>query len=57
MDDADAHGFVTNYARPSGNITGLSFQSGELSAKWLELLKEILPPWSASRQLAASHRS
>jgi putative ABC transport system substrate-binding protein len=44
MDDADAHGFVTNYARPSANITGLSFQSGDLSTKWLELLKDILPP-------------
>jgi putative ABC transport system substrate-binding protein len=44
MDDADAHGFVTNYSRPSGNITGLSFQSGDLSTKWLELLKDILPP-------------
>lgn len=44
MDDADAQGFVTNYSRPSGNITGLSFQTGELSTKWLELLKEILPP-------------
>jgi putative tryptophan/tyrosine transport system substrate-binding protein len=44
MDDADAHGFVTNYSRPSGNITGLSFQSGELSTKWLELLKDILTP-------------
>jgi putative tryptophan/tyrosine transport system substrate-binding protein len=43
MDDADAHGFVLNYSRPGGNITGLSFQSGELSTKWLELLKDILP--------------
>jgi putative ABC transport system substrate-binding protein len=43
MDDADAHGFVTNYSRPEGNITGLSFQTGELSTKWLELLKEALP--------------
>jgi len=44
MDDADAQGFVTNYSRPGGNITGLSFQTGELSTKWLELLKETLPP-------------
>jgi putative tryptophan/tyrosine transport system substrate-binding protein len=42
MDDADAHGFVSNYSRPEGNITGLSFQTGELSTKWLELLKEVL---------------
>jgi putative ABC transport system substrate-binding protein len=44
MDDADAQGFVTNYSRPDGNITGLSFQTGELSTKWLQLLKETLPP-------------
>jgi putative ABC transport system substrate-binding protein len=43
MDDADAHGFVSNYSHPEGNITGLSFQTGELSTKWLELLKEVLP--------------
>ena len=43
MDDADAHGFVASLARPGGNITGLSFQSSELSAKWLELLREAVP--------------
>ncbi len=43
MDDADAHGLVTNYSHPNGNITGLSFQTGELSTKWLELLNEVLP--------------
>lgn len=43
MDDADAHGFIASLARPGGNITGLSFQSGELSGKWLELLREALP--------------
>jgi putative ABC transport system substrate-binding protein len=46
MDDADAQGFVANYSRPGGNITGLSFQTGELSTKWLELLKETLPPYA-----------
>jgi putative ABC transport system substrate-binding protein len=44
MDDADAHGFVSNFARPGGNITGMSFPSGELSTKWLEFLIEILSP-------------
>jgi putative ABC transport system substrate-binding protein len=43
MDDADAHGFVASLARPGGNITGLSFQSGELSAKSLGLLREAVP--------------
>ena len=43
MDDVDAHGFVTNLARPGGNITGLSFQTGELAGKWVHLLKEVAP--------------
>ena len=43
MDDADAHGFVTNYARPEGNVTGMSLPSGEFVTKWLQMLKEILP--------------
>jgi putative ABC transport system substrate-binding protein len=43
MDDADAQGFVRNYSLPEGNITGLSFQTGELSTKKLEQLKEALP--------------
>ena len=43
MDDVDAHGFVTNLAHPGGNITGLSFQTGELAGKRVHLLKEAAP--------------
>jgi putative tryptophan/tyrosine transport system substrate-binding protein len=43
MDDVVEQGLVTSLARPGGNVTGLSFQTGELSGKWLELLKEVLP--------------
>ena len=43
IDDIDMHGFVKTLARPGGNITGLSFQTGELTGKCLELLKEIIP--------------
>ncbi len=43
IDDIDMHGFVRTLARPDENITGLSFQTGELTGKCLELLKEILP--------------
>ena len=43
MDDVDAHGFVTNLARPGGNITGLSFQTGQLAGKLVQLLKEAVP--------------
>ena len=36
-------GFVDSLARPGGNATGfVSFEYG-LSAKWLELLKEVAP--------------
>ena len=36
-------GLVASLARPGGNITGLSSLSPGLSAKQLELLKEIIP--------------
>jgi len=41
--DAVAAGVVPSLARPGGNITGSSFFYPELTAKRLELLKEILP--------------
>jgi putative ABC transport system substrate-binding protein len=44
--DADGYGFVASLARPGGNITGLSFQSDELSGKWLETLKDAIPSLS-----------
>src|SRR5262249_45418211 len=36
-------GFVTDLAHPGGNVTGLSNVAEQLSAKRLELLKEIDP--------------
>jgi putative tryptophan/tyrosine transport system substrate-binding protein len=51
MDDVVEHGLVASLARPGGNITGLSFQTGELSGKWLELLKESLPQISRAAVL------
>ena len=36
-------GVVASLARPGGNVTGLSGQSVEFSAKRVELLKEVLP--------------
>jgi putative ABC transport system substrate-binding protein len=36
-------GVIPNIARPGGNITGLTGQSAEVSAKRLELLREVIP--------------
>jgi putative tryptophan/tyrosine transport system substrate-binding protein len=40
-------GFVDSFARPGGNITGLSRLTQELSGKRLELLKEVIPTLSS----------
>ena len=36
-------GFVDSLARPGGNVTGFMIYEYSLSAKWLELLKQITP--------------
>jgi putative ABC transport system substrate-binding protein len=41
--DPVGNGFVASFARPGGNITGLSTFAPEISGKRLELLKEIIP--------------
>ena len=42
-------GFVTNLAHPGGNITGFSLMTAELTAKRLQLLKEMIPRSPGSR--------
>src|SRR5262249_39515213 len=41
--DPVANGFVTNLARPGGNITGFANYEPTIAIKWLELLKQIAP--------------
>ena len=57
-------GFTASLARPRGNVTGVASYAGELHAKRLELLKEVVPklrrvavlrdPVTSERQLKAA---
>ena len=41
--DPVGNGLIASFARPGGNVTGLTSISGETAGKLLELLKEIAP--------------
>ena len=41
--DPIGQGFVSSFAHPGGNITGFTSFEFAIGAKWLELLKEIVP--------------
>jgi putative ABC transport system substrate-binding protein len=41
--DPIGSGFVTNLARPGGNVTGMTILSTELAAKRLQILRELVP--------------
>jgi len=43
VSDPVAMGIVENLARPGGNATGFATAEFDMSAKWLELLKDIAP--------------
>src|SRR5262245_20001056 len=44
--DPVGNGFVASFAKPGGNITGLSTLAPEISGKQLEILKETVPKLS-----------
>jgi putative ABC transport system substrate-binding protein len=46
LGDAVEDGLVSSLARPGGNVTGLTFLAPELTAKRLQLLKDVLPTLS-----------
>ncbi len=41
--DPIGSGFVTNFARPTGNVTGFANYEPSMGSKWLETLREIAP--------------
>ena len=41
--DPIGSGFVANFPRPGGNVTGFVTMEPTVAAKWLELLKEVAP--------------
>ena len=41
--DPVASGLVASLAKPGGNLTGLFLNHAELAAKWLQMVKEIVP--------------
>ena len=46
--DPVAEGLVLSLNRPGGNVTGVSFVSGALAAKRLQMLRQVVPtrrPW------------
>ena len=44
--DPVGSGFAQSYARPGGNITGISYALNEISQKQFELLREVVPRMS-----------
>jgi putative tryptophan/tyrosine transport system substrate-binding protein len=42
--DPVGSGLIASLGRPGGNITGLSLQVSDVSAKRLQLLREVAPP-------------
>jgi putative ABC transport system substrate-binding protein len=54
VSDPIGSGFVASLARPGGNITGLTNFGPEMSVKWLELLRDLIP---GAHRIAVLHDS
>src|SRR5215813_571746 len=55
--DSVGSGLIASFARPGGNVTGLTSVAGEIGGKHLELLKEIVPRLNRVAILRAEGRA
>ena len=55
--DPVGSGLIASFARPGGNVTGLTSVTGEIGGKHLELLKEIVPRLNRVAILMAEGRA
>jgi putative ABC transport system substrate-binding protein len=53
--DPVLEGLVASFARPGGNVTGISMLAGDLNTKRLELLAEVVPQTSVIAFLVNPH--
>jgi len=53
--DPIGSGFVTNLARPGGNVTGITIMSTELAAKRLQIMRELMPRSKRTSLLAVDN--
>ena len=56
VSDPVAQGFITNLARPGGNITGFTAFESAMGGKWLDLLKQISRTLPASLSCSTHNR-
>jgi putative tryptophan/tyrosine transport system substrate-binding protein len=46
VSDPIGEGFVASFARPAGNVTGITNFESSMTGKWVELLKDVTPELS-----------